>query len=408
MPGQPGSGHHEKRVDDDDDVRSDRDAADDARAAWWYVDAAGRREGPANFRVVRAQLRVGLLRPDTRVWREGLDEWRQVREVPIFAQCCAPNGGEREGYGNRGHGRHATSASAEDMNGRGDDSGHLAGGVRAGASPAIRPPDTATIRPPRVAHEWFVVGPGAREEGPMTTGALIDLLRGLHAGGDGEATDVSGTWVWSGTVGTPEWAPATTVPELAPALIAAGLMPSASSAGDGTTDVLSPLPPPPPPPPREPGHVVGRVHVAGSGPLLPPAPTGAAAAASLDAALGEAARLAGVLGERDAEITRLNEELRAARELAEGLERENFALRDRLAAGKVGVHVGGLGAELDSRGEAAAAAEVAQTSAARAELEARTAELVRLKAVLRGKLLRRVMEDADAVTRSIVTLDNGG
>lgn len=154
--------------------------------------------------------------------------------------------------------------------------------------------------------------------------------------------------------------------------------------------------------------MVGRVHVAGSGPLLPPAPTGAAAAASLDAALGEAARLAGVLGERDAEITRLNEELRAARELAEGLERENFALRDRLAAGKVGVHVGGLGAELDSRGEAAAAAEVAQTSAARAELEARTAELVRLKAVLRGKLLRRVMEDADAVTRSIVTLDNGG
>ena len=49
--------------------------------------------------------------------------------------------------------------------------------------------------------------------------------------------------------------------------------------------------------------------------------------------------------------------------------------------------------------------EAAELARARRELEDRTAELVRLKGVLRGELLRRVLEDAETTRTSLGRLD---
>jgi hypothetical protein len=57
-------------------------------------------------------------------------------------------------------------------------------------------PQVAPQPPPAREHEWFAVGAGGREEGPMSTG---ELLRALAAA-PGEAA----TWVWSGTA-QPHW-----------------------------------------------------------------------------------------------------------------------------------------------------------------------------------------------------------
>ena len=51
------------------------------------------------------------------------------------------------------------------------------------------------------------------------------------------------------------------------------------------------------------------------------------------------------------------------------------------------------------------AEEAAELARARRELEDRTAELVRLKGVLRGELLRRVLEDAETTRTSLGRLD---
>ena len=61
----------------------------DGGTEWFYVDGAGVRRGPHNFRVVRAQLRCGVLDGDDLVWREGLPAWRPAAEIPVFASCVA-------------------------------------------------------------------------------------------------------------------------------------------------------------------------------------------------------------------------------------------------------------------------------------------------------------------------------
>ena len=61
----------------------------DGGTEWFYVDGAGVRRGPHNFRVVRAQLRCGVLDGDDLVWREGLPAWRPALEIPVFASCVA-------------------------------------------------------------------------------------------------------------------------------------------------------------------------------------------------------------------------------------------------------------------------------------------------------------------------------
>ena len=65
----------------------------DGGTEWFYVDGAGVRRGPHNFRVVRAQLRCGVLDGDDLVWREGLPAWRPAAEIPVFASCVAGRAG---------------------------------------------------------------------------------------------------------------------------------------------------------------------------------------------------------------------------------------------------------------------------------------------------------------------------
>ena len=81
-------------------------------------------------------------------------------------------------------------------------------------------------------------------------------------------------------------------------------------------------------------------------------------------------------------------------------------LRVRIATGGRLTVAGGPGAT-DGGSDSLDRAELvaAELARARRELEDRTAELVRLKGVLRGELLRRVLEDAETTRTSLGRLD---
>ena len=81
-------------------------------------------------------------------------------------------------------------------------------------------------------------------------------------------------------------------------------------------------------------------------------------------------------------------------------------LRVRIATGgrlTVAGDAGGMDGGSDSLDRAEL--EAAELARARRELEDRTAELVRLKGILRGELLRRVLEDAETTRTSLGRLD---
>ena len=81
-------------------------------------------------------------------------------------------------------------------------------------------------------------------------------------------------------------------------------------------------------------------------------------------------------------------------------------LRVRIATGGRLTVAGGPGAtDGGSDSLDRAELEAAELARARRELEDRTAELVRLKGVLRGELLRRVLEDAETTRTSLGRLD---
>ncbi len=111
------------------------------------------------------------------------------------------------------------------------------------------------------------------------------------------------------------------------------------------------------------------------------------------------------------------ESLRAALETTRAKllakEAEADALRETVRHLRVRIATGG---RLTVAGDAGAAdggsdsldraeLEAAELARARRELEDRTAELVRLKGVLRGELLRRVLEDAETTRTSLGRLD---
>ena len=85
-------------------------------------------------------------------------------------------------------------------------------------------------------------------------------------------------------------------------------------------------------------------------------------------------------------------------------------LRVRIATGGRLTVAGDAGGSTDGWNGSAkeldrAELEAAELARARRELEDRTAELVRLKGVLRGELLRRVLEDAETTRTSLGRLD---
>ena len=61
--------------------------------SWYYADAQNNRHGPVSAEDLRTLHAGGKLRPDTLVWREGLDGWKPWREVQhevIVARPDAP------------------------------------------------------------------------------------------------------------------------------------------------------------------------------------------------------------------------------------------------------------------------------------------------------------------------------
>jgi hypothetical protein len=44
----------------------------------------GGENGPLNFRIIRAHLRLGTLPLDIPVWREGLQDWTEAKNISLF------------------------------------------------------------------------------------------------------------------------------------------------------------------------------------------------------------------------------------------------------------------------------------------------------------------------------------
>lgn len=52
---------------------------------WYFLDGARRRQGPVDAQQVRGALHNGEIGVDSLIWREGLEAWQPLREVPEFA-----------------------------------------------------------------------------------------------------------------------------------------------------------------------------------------------------------------------------------------------------------------------------------------------------------------------------------
>lgn len=52
---------------------------------WYYLDGARRRQGPVDAQQVRGALHNGEVGVDSLIWREGMEAWKPLRDVPEFA-----------------------------------------------------------------------------------------------------------------------------------------------------------------------------------------------------------------------------------------------------------------------------------------------------------------------------------
>ena len=214
----------------------DDEDGDSAAEPWFYVDPRGSRQGPHNFRVLRAQLRCGLLSGETLVWREGMGTWRPAREFPVFASCCS--GEPRVGYDPAPTPAAAAAMSAIETLApapppslapsafaSAGDSALTTRADRPARAPLPAPPPGSPPVSPSRRHEWYAVVAGGSREGPMSTAELLNLLNT-----DGESA--SQTWVWCETA-QPEWAPAERCAELSSALRAVGRIDDARATLSG-------------------------------------------------------------------------------------------------------------------------------------------------------------------------------
>jgi hypothetical protein len=56
----------------------------------WHVGINGVPVGPMGREEVKRKIAAGAVGPDSLAWREGMDDWRAVRDVPALAPLCAP------------------------------------------------------------------------------------------------------------------------------------------------------------------------------------------------------------------------------------------------------------------------------------------------------------------------------
>ena len=361
----------------------DGEDGDSAAEPWFYVDARGARQGPHNFRVVRAQLRCGILNASTLVWREGQAEWLACATFPVFASCCAdlPGGAPRDPAPtpaavaatpggalrarlNEDVARATVPAAVRPSRIPAGATATRAGSERDPPPPPPPPPprDPPPSHDPAVDPEWFAVVQGGAQEGPMSTPALVRLIRDAPGGVDAGRK----TWVWSADA-QPEWGPADRCPALAAAI-------------DEHRTKTSP-----------PGTTIGTERVVRTGipgeENLPGDIPGDASA--LCAALDDERRANASLR---ADVAHLEAALAAARRASSAHEAES----KRLAGALERCEAKAAAYEASRAGVESAEAATARLAEAREALEAKTAELTRLRAVLRGKLLARVTEEADA------------
>ena len=219
---------------------------------WYTAVEGGAQQGPWQFRVVRAHLRLGVLNGDTLVWKEGMPDWLPAKEVAVFHRCLNKTS-TRSGLELPGkHTAEALAKFTDDFH-RMQQTDHImpsfssaihhnnppklrGGDLFANRTPAPPAPAAATNAlwsrapppPPHAADnaEWFYLAPGGAEVGPVSTAEMRRVLASGEAG--------NAPWVWSATA-QPEWTPA----ENAPALRAAPPPPpaaaAAAAAAPGTT-----------------------------------------------------------------------------------------------------------------------------------------------------------------------------
>ena len=343
---------------------------DSASIPWHYIDASGETRGPVSFRVIRAQMRCAMLPPDAMVWREGLDEWCEARVFPAFASCVEDDAGPGRLDATS---RPATAGPAPRTSPRA-----TMPNAPATATPALggsrfpgrtlapaalfadAPPPTTTTTSDDASSDdapaWFAVDAAGTQVGPVDTAAMLRLVW----------RDGSGVLTRSERA-QPDWIPARDAPALREAI---RTMESARAESVKRTGG------------------VGQTH--GDGDWDGGAKMNLSAE-SLRAAL-ETTRAK--LLAKEAEAAALRETVRH--------------LRVRIATGGRLTVAGDAGAVMDDGSTKEldrAELEAAELARARRELEDRTAELVRLKGVLRGELLRRVLEDAETTRTSLGRLD---
>ena len=348
---------------------------DSASIPWHYIDASGETRGPVSFRVIRAQLRCAMLAPDAKVWREGLDEWCEARAFPAFASCV--------GDVNHGSGRvlDAVSRPATVM--------LAARPPHASPPPRIAVPSTGV--PPALTSgsrsparslapstlftdvpstsdatdvpAWFAMDAAGVERGPMDTAAMLRLVM---RDGSGILTRSEHTGI--DTAVHTGWIAARDAPALRAAI---RTMESARLGGAGA--------------------VAGQERGAKK--------DGAEDEdGDVDIRANEVETLRAALQTTRGQLSAKEDECDELRETVKAL-RVRIATGGRVSAAYPDVAGDGIidedGINSVTRAEVAAA----ELASARGELEDRTAELVRLKGVLRGELLKRVLEDTD-VTRT--------
>lgn len=367
----------------------------DGGTEWFYVDGAGVRRGPHNFRVVRAQLRCGVLDGDDLVWREGLPAWRPAAEIPVFASCVAGRAGaaaesvparddasppERDDAATPDRARESAPVAAETL-----DVLSRPGRDEALELDVLSRPRGDEREPTRenLSACWHASRSDGARFGPVDAETLVRLLAEAEAEASArDAGEVAETLVWH-PAESAAWGPVEACPSLAAILALRRREARASRSSPETAkDALAP--------PASPHGVARRAAEAG-GFRKPENRNGVARRTTVFAKSVESPRRVLAL---EAELAETREALGSARFEIDALEAELASTRERAAE-----------ATAFAREAARATAATEDLAAARAELETRTAELSRLRGVLKGKLLARVLAEADDTRERVEELD---
>ena len=142
---------------------------EDSPEGWFYLTPDGVENGPLNFRIIRAHLRLGTLPSNIPVWREGLSDWTEAKNVSLFS--------------NFGHGVPSSPAVEETVQSVNNDIYDAKTNyVTDGGTPLF----------PSTPRRHVILHQNVHEGQPSPLGAKSRL-----AGGAGEASSDSGEWYYS-------------------------------------------------------------------------------------------------------------------------------------------------------------------------------------------------------------------